>query len=90
MMGGQSTLDGRFHFFFRLQVVTLLVSFNFDYIMRLDTTDTFQFVNSEQYLLFVAAIIVSLGLAVYPLGWNNREVLESCGNSSQAYKLGKL
>lgn len=39
---------------------------------------------------FLSAILVSLGLAVYPLGWSNREMQESCGNSSQAYKLGKL
>lgn len=42
------------------------------------------------FAIYVAAIMVSLGLAVYPLGWNNREVQESCGNASQAYKLGEL
>jgi len=32
---------------------------------------------------------VSSGGAIYPIGWDNREVKESCGNISGPYKLGK-
>jgi hypothetical protein len=35
------------------------------------------------------ALLVCGGAAVYPVGWNNREVLESCGNASSVYNLGK-
>jgi hypothetical protein len=41
------------------------------------------------FLFLVAAVLVCGGAAVYPVGWDNREVLESCGNSSSVYNLGK-
>jgi hypothetical protein len=31
-----------------------------------------------------------VGLAVYPLGWRNKEVVEACGTRADAYNLGKL
>ncbi|KAF0755160.1 LHFPL tetraspan subfamily member 1 protein-like, partial [Aphis craccivora] len=37
--------------------------------------------------LFTTAL-VSSGGAIYPIGWDNREVKESCGNISGPYKLG--
>jgi len=36
-----------------------------------------------------SAALVSSGGAIYPIGWDNREVKESCGNISGPYKLGK-
>lgn len=39
-------------------------------------------------LQLTAALLVLSGAAVYPAGWDNREVRESCGNSSKAYHLG--
>lgn len=39
-------------------------------------------------LQFIAAVLVCSGAAVYPVGWDNREVLESCGNVSSVYNLG--
>ncbi|KAK9759257.1 Lipoma HMGIC fusion partner-like protein [Popillia japonica] len=35
-----------------------------------------------------AALLVIGGAAIYPIGWDNREVRESCGNQSHIYKLG--
>lgn len=29
------------------------------------------------------------GLVMYPIGWDNREVRESCGRSANVYNLGK-
>ncbi|XP_050541146.1 LHFPL tetraspan subfamily member 1 protein-like isoform X2 [Daktulosphaira vitifoliae] len=40
------------------------------------------------YLQLLAAALVSGGGAFYPIGWDNREVKESCGNISGPYKLG--
>ncbi|XP_015364966.1 PREDICTED: lipoma HMGIC fusion partner-like 1 protein isoform X1 [Diuraphis noxia] len=40
------------------------------------------------YLQLLAAALVSSGGAIYPIGWDNREVKESCGNISGPYKLG--
>ena len=37
----------------------------------------------------ICAIILFLGIAIYPVGWENREVREACGNFSGIYKLGK-
>nr|CAD7427870.1 unnamed protein product [Timema monikensis] len=34
------------------------------------------------------AVLVCGGAAVYPVGWDNREVKESCGNTSSVYRLG--
>lgn len=39
--------------------------------------------------MFVSAVLVILGAAVYPVGWDNREVRESCGNLSHIYRLGQ-
>ncbi|XP_068909283.1 LHFPL tetraspan subfamily member 6 protein-like isoform X1 [Tenebrio molitor] len=39
-------------------------------------------------LQLTAALLVIVGAAVYPVGWDNREVRESCGNSSHIYRLG--
>ncbi|XP_044761489.1 LHFPL tetraspan subfamily member 6 protein-like [Coccinella septempunctata] len=36
----------------------------------------------------LSALLVIGGAAVYPVGWDNREMRESCGNSSQIYRLG--
>ncbi|XP_022204919.1 LHFPL tetraspan subfamily member 6 protein [Nilaparvata lugens] len=36
----------------------------------------------------LAAFLVSGGVAVYPVGWDNREVRDCCGNASHIYKLG--
>ncbi|KAL3280317.1 hypothetical protein HHI36_017806 [Cryptolaemus montrouzieri] len=36
----------------------------------------------------LSALLVIGGAAVYPVGWDNREVRESCGNSSHIYRLG--
>lgn len=35
-----------------------------------------------------AGLLVLIGTAVYPVGWDNREVKESCGNASGPYRLG--
>ncbi|XP_075232020.1 LHFPL tetraspan subfamily member 6 protein-like [Lycorma delicatula] len=35
-----------------------------------------------------AAVLVCGGGAVYPVGWDNREVRDCCGNASHVYKLG--
>lgn len=35
------------------------------------------------------ALLVCGGGAVYPVGWDNRELKQSCGNSSAVYKLGE-
>ncbi|XP_008201156.1 LHFPL tetraspan subfamily member 6 protein isoform X1 [Tribolium castaneum] len=40
-------------------------------------------------LQLTAALLVIVGAAVYPVGWDNREVRESCGNSSHIYRLGE-
>lgn len=37
----------------------------------------------------VAALLVIAGAAVYPVGWDNREMRESCGNASHIYRLGQ-
>ncbi|GJQ74693.1 hypothetical protein Trydic_g21544 [Trypoxylus dichotomus] len=39
-------------------------------------------------LQLTAALLVVGGAAIYPVGWDNREVRESCGNQSHVYKLG--
>ncbi|XP_046396297.1 LHFPL tetraspan subfamily member 6 protein-like [Ischnura elegans] len=39
-------------------------------------------------LQLIAAILVAGGAALYPIGWDNREVKESCGNTSGIYDLG--
>lgn len=39
-------------------------------------------------LQLLSALLVIAGAAIYPIGWDNREVKESCGNTSHIYKLG--
>uniref|UniRef100_A0A1B6BX06 LHFPL tetraspan subfamily member 6 protein n=1 Tax=Clastoptera arizonana TaxID=38151 RepID=A0A1B6BX06_9HEMI len=36
----------------------------------------------------LVALLVSGGVAVYPVGWDNREVRDCCGSTSHMYKLG--
>ena len=40
-------------------------------------------------IYFVSVLLVVGGAAVYPVGWDNREVRESCGNTSHIYRLGQ-
>lgn len=42
------------------------------------------------FSFYVAALLTCAGMAVYPVGWDNREVRESCGVDAQAYRLGKF
>lgn len=46
--------------------------------------------SNNRFNLTFSAILIIGGAAIYPIGWDNREVKESCGNQSSAYKLGKL
>uniref|UniRef100_A0A1B6KHI8 LHFPL tetraspan subfamily member 6 protein n=1 Tax=Graphocephala atropunctata TaxID=36148 RepID=A0A1B6KHI8_9HEMI len=39
-------------------------------------------------LQLLSAILVSGGVALYPIGWDNREVRDCCGNTSHVYRLG--
>lgn len=39
-------------------------------------------------LQLIAALLVCGGGATYPIGWDNREVRDCCGNASHVYKLG--
>ncbi|XP_054264770.1 LHFPL tetraspan subfamily member 6 protein-like [Macrosteles quadrilineatus] len=39
-------------------------------------------------LQLFAALLVSGGVALYPIGWDNREVRDCCGNTSHVYRLG--
>ncbi|XP_063227032.1 LHFPL tetraspan subfamily member 6 protein-like [Bacillus rossius redtenbacheri] len=39
-------------------------------------------------LQLLAAVLVSGGAVAYPAGWDNREVRESCGDSSSSFQLG--
>ncbi|XP_072160701.1 LHFPL tetraspan subfamily member 6 protein-like [Bemisia tabaci] len=39
-------------------------------------------------LQLTAALLLTSGGAVYPLGWDNQQLRESCGNDSGVYKLG--
>ncbi|GMT31804.1 hypothetical protein PFISCL1PPCAC_23101, partial [Pristionchus fissidentatus] len=40
------------------------------------------------FFQIVAAICISAGLAVYPLGWDNPEVRDACGREADRYDLG--
>lgn len=42
---------------------------------------------NNKFTSFIA-ILVIVGAAVYPIGWDNRELRESCGNESHIYILG--
>lgn len=35
-------------------------------------------------------MLIAVGLALYPMGWDNIEVLQACGGVSKPYHLGKL
>lgn len=38
----------------------------------------------------VTAVMICGGLVMYPIGWDNREVRESCGRSANVYNLGEF
>ncbi|XP_047342947.1 LHFPL tetraspan subfamily member 6 protein-like isoform X5 [Vespa velutina] len=38
---------------------------------------------------FIAATMICGGLVMYPIGWDNQEVRESCGKAANVYNLGK-
>ncbi|KAE9553742.1 hypothetical protein FO519_003052 [Halicephalobus sp. NKZ332] len=40
-------------------------------------------------LQVVAAVLVAIGCVLYPLGWDNQEVLDACGSMSGRYILGE-
>ncbi|KAL7300234.1 hypothetical protein TKK_0006873 [Trichogramma kaykai] len=40
-------------------------------------------------LQLLAATMISGGLVMYPVGWDNREVRESCGKGANVYNLGR-
>ena len=37
----------------------------------------------------VTATMICGGLVMYPIGWDNREVRESCGKGANVYNLGE-
>ncbi|XP_021009621.1 LHFPL tetraspan subfamily member 1 protein isoform X2 [Mus caroli] len=37
---------------------------------------------------FVGGLLISAGCALYPLGWNSPEVMQTCGNVSNQFQLG--
>ncbi|XP_025836111.1 LHFPL tetraspan subfamily member 6 protein-like [Agrilus planipennis] len=39
-------------------------------------------------LQILAAFLILIGTILYPIGWDNQEVRESCGNLSHVYQLG--
>ncbi|XP_047342942.1 LHFPL tetraspan subfamily member 6 protein-like isoform X3 [Vespa velutina] len=39
---------------------------------------------------FIAATMICGGLVMYPIGWDNQEVRESCGKAANVYNLGWL
>lgn len=40
------------------------------------------------FVQLVAALLVSVGLVIFPNGWHTREVKEACGGTSDAFVLG--
>jgi hypothetical protein len=40
-------------------------------------------------LLSISALLIVIGVALYPLGWGNKEVLDACADESGPYQLGK-
>ncbi|KAL0276975.1 UNVERIFIED_CONTAM: hypothetical protein PYX00_004422 [Menopon gallinae] len=40
------------------------------------------------FIQLCAAIMVCGGVALYPVGWDNREIKESCGETAHIYKIG--
>lgn len=63
---------------------THYIKFFFD-----DILCSFQLIIILILVFMFSAALVSSGGAIYPIGWDNREVKESCGNISGPYKLGK-
>ncbi|XP_047342946.1 LHFPL tetraspan subfamily member 6 protein-like isoform X4 [Vespa velutina] len=39
---------------------------------------------------FIAATMICGGLVMYPIGWDNQEVRESCGKAANVYNLGSF
>ncbi|XP_039730704.1 LHFPL tetraspan subfamily member 1 protein isoform X1 [Pteropus medius] len=37
---------------------------------------------------FVGGLLISSGCALYPLGWNSPEIMQTCGNISNQFQLG--
>ncbi|KAB1252991.1 LHFPL tetraspan subfamily member 1 protein [Camelus dromedarius] len=35
-------------------------------------------------------LLISSGCALYPLGWNSPEIMQTCGNVSNQFQLGKV
>ena len=46
-------------------------------------------INRSSLCLFTATMICG-GLVMYPVGWDNREVRESCGKGANVYNLGEF
>ena len=36
-----------------------------------------------------SGLLISLGVALFPIGWGNKEVLDACNDESGPYYLGK-
>lgn len=41
-------------------------------------------------VLCFPGLLISSGCALYPLGWNSPEVMQTCGNVSNQFQLGKV
>lgn len=41
-------------------------------------------------ILFFPGLLISSGCALYPLGWNSPEIMQTCGNVSNQFQLGKV
>lgn len=40
--------------------------------------------------VFFLGLLISSGCALYPLGWNSPEIMQTCGNISNQFQLGKV
>ncbi|CAB3382499.1 LHFPL tetraspan subfamily member 1 protein-like [Cloeon dipterum] len=40
------------------------------------------------FFQFLSAVLIAVGVALYPLGWDNIEVQQACGGQSKPYQLG--
>ncbi|CAH0388025.1 unnamed protein product [Bemisia tabaci] len=65
-----------------LASVTALSACCFSYVLHSTSAKT------TGGIQLLAALLMTSGAALYPLGWDNRQVRESCGHLSSAYKLG--
>ena len=43
----------------------------------------------NHFHLLVTATMICGGLVMYPIGWDNQEVRESCGKGANVYNLGE-